>query len=661
MYFDMEEVFMQLNIESNINIQSENVIDPMLMLNNHIIRPPYYTSFDPCSLFSDTAEDPSPSYLFSPPSIKNERIDDIPVLTAIFLKLNIPDIIDKHYTPHANHEGLSYGWLVTVWLVYILSKSDHRMSSVEDWIAGRCCVLSAATGQKITDKDFTDDRLARILKVLSDDALWFKIEQDMSQHTIRAYDLGVETLRLDATTASVNHDPEKHTLFKVGRTKQNTYLPQFKLMIGTLDPLGLPIATDVVSGEKADDPLYLPIYKRIKDILCKPGVLYIGDSKMAALETRAVIARDGNCYLMPLPMTGETPALLDTLLSELEAGEHEIANVFLPEDLPKNEDETPDPDLALAKGFEISIQRKIEIDGETFVWAERLCCVQSFRYSEAQSKGLDSRLEKADEALQRLTPEPGPGKKQYQDESELESAADKILKRYKVEGLIEYSLERQESHKNIRAYGGKPARVETTVRYQIHTTRKTEAIEQRKKCLGWRLYATNSTIKNLSLTQVVLAYRDQYLVERNFGRIKGRRLGITPLYVQLDDHACGLIRLLTIALRGMGLVEFSVRKKLQENEDTLQDVYPGNPRRRTSTPSVDLLLEAFDGLDFFITDLPNGQHFEQISPLNEVQKKILYLLDLPESIYSRMTQQTQYGRRLPNTSATKNSWMYGGN
>ena len=450
---------------------------------------------------------------------------------------------------------------------------------------------------------------------------------------------------------------KKHTLFKVGRTKQNTYLPQFKLMIGTLDPLGLPIATDVVSGEKADDPLYLPIYKRIKDILCKSGVLYIGDSKMAALETRAVIARDGNCYLMPLPMTGETPALLDKTLSELEAGEHEIENVFLPEDLPENDDENPDPELALAKGFEIDIKRKIETDGEKFIWVERLCCVQSFRYAEAQSKGLDSRLTKAEEALQNLTPEPGPGKKQYQDESELESAIDKILKRYKVKGLIDYSLERQESHKNIRAYGSKPARVEVTIRYQIHTIRKTEAIEQSRKRLGWRFYATNSTIKNLSLTQVVLTYRDQYLVERNFARLKGRRLGITPLYVQRDDHACGLIRLLTIALRGMGVVEFAAHKKLQEDEDTLQGIYPGNPRRSTSKPSVDLLLEAFNGMNFFITDLPNGQHFEQISPLNEVQKKILYLLDLPESIYSKMTQQMQYDIQLPSTSATKDSRM----
>ncbi len=638
---------MNLNIKSSTTIQSEDLLSKIR--NSPISYSSYFGSFDPQSLFTDSSQKITPFCSISTPSIVNERIDDIPLLVAILLKLDLPNIVDKLYTPHANHEGLSHGWLLTVWMVYILSRGDHRMSSVQDWVASRCSVLAASTGQVITDKDFTDDRLARILKILSDDTLWSAVEQHLSRHIIRAYDLAVETIRLDATTASVNHDPEKHPLFQVGRTKQNTYLPQFKMMVGTLDPLGLPIATDVVSGEKADDPLYLPVYKRINSILSKSGILYVGDSKMGAIETRATISSDGNTYLMPLAMTGETPALLDKILSELESGKHEISHIFLPEDLPAEENEDPDPKVALAKGFEITIERKSTIDGKEVIWTERICCVLSFRYAASQSKALDSRLEKAEEALQNLTPPPGPGKKQYQDEAELKSAVDKILKRYKVEGLIDCTFECQESHKNIRAYGGKPARVETTVRYQIHTTRNNDAIEQSKKRLGWRLYATNSMVEKLSLTQVVLTYRDQYIVERNFARIKGRRLGITPLYVQRDDHACGLIRLLTIALRAMGIIEFVAYRKLQENQDTLQGIYPGNPNRSTPRPSVDLLLKAFNGLDFFVTDLPNGQHFEQISSLNEVQKKILSLLELPESIYTKMTKNPQYGFEMGKT------------
>ncbi len=55
------------------------------------------------------------------PSIVCERIDDIPLLMAMLLKLDLQNAIDKYYTPHVNHEGLSYGWLLTIWIVYILN------------------------------------------------------------------------------------------------------------------------------------------------------------------------------------------------------------------------------------------------------------------------------------------------------------------------------------------------------------------------------------------------------------------------------------------------------------------------------------------------------------------------------------------------------------
>ena len=51
-------------------------------------------------------------------------------------------------------------------------------------------------------------------------------------------------------------------------------------------------------------------------------------------------------------------------------------------------------------------------------------------------------------------------------------------------------------------------------------------------------------------------YRDEYIIELGFGRLKGKPLFVTPMYLQRDDHATGLIRLLTIGLRVLTLLEF---------------------------------------------------------------------------------------------------------
>src|SRR2546426_11916480 len=98
-------------------------------------------------------------------------------------------------------------------------------------------------------------------------------------------------------------------------------------MIGSLDPLGMPLATDVLSGERADDGLYLPIIERIRTGLQTTGLLFIGDCKMSALDTRASLARHQDCSLSPLPLTGATAEAMDawstTEVRKGEAGELE--------------------------------------------------------------------------------------------------------------------------------------------------------------------------------------------------------------------------------------------------------------------------------------------------------------------------------------------------
>src|SRR5207249_2096881 len=92
----------------------------------------------------------------------------------------------------------------------------------------------------------------------------------------------------------------------------------------TLDPLGLPLATAVVAGNQADDPLYLPVIQRVRTSLGGGERLYVGDCKMAALETRATIHQGGDYYLCPLPARQLPAAALDACLAPVWAGEQPL-------------------------------------------------------------------------------------------------------------------------------------------------------------------------------------------------------------------------------------------------------------------------------------------------------------------------------------------------
>jgi hypothetical protein len=89
--------------------------------------------------------------------------------------------------------------LVTLWLVYIVSESDHRLAAVRDWVAKRRLALETLRGQPISATDFTDDRLADATRYLSDEAVWGQVERVVSQTTMRAYNLATDQVRLDAT------------------------------------------------------------------------------------------------------------------------------------------------------------------------------------------------------------------------------------------------------------------------------------------------------------------------------------------------------------------------------------------------------------------------------------------------------------------------------
>ncbi len=153
---------------------------------------------------------------------------------------------------------------------------------------------------------------------------------------------------------------------------------------------------------------------------------------------------------------------------------------------------------------------------------------------------------------------------------------------------------------------------------------------------GWRVYATNQSAGVLPLEKAVLAYREKYLVERGFGRLKGRPLSLTPMYLQSDQRATGLVRLLSIGLRVLTLTEFQVRRRLAEQKDALAGLYAGNPKRSTSRPTAEALLESIKNITLSVVTL-DQQMSRHLNPLSELQKKILALLDFSADIYDRLT------------------------
>jgi transposase len=93
-------------------------------------------------------------------SLTHERVDDIPLLLGFMQQLNLPDLLERHLGSHHLHRGLSNGWLATVWLAFLLSQSNHRKVSVQDWAQNHVHTLEILIGQSLRPIEFGDDRLS---------------------------------------------------------------------------------------------------------------------------------------------------------------------------------------------------------------------------------------------------------------------------------------------------------------------------------------------------------------------------------------------------------------------------------------------------------------------------------------------------------------------
>jgi transposase len=560
-------------------------------------------------------------------TVTTERVDDIPVLLSQAKKMGIPDLVDSHFAVHGNWEGTSLGWTLAVWLTHIVSEGDHRLNQVETWVAQRLCTLQTSTGEPLRALEWSDDRLGIVLDALSDDAPWRAFERELNRRTVRVYNLKRSRVRVDSTTASGYWTVTEDGRFQFGHSKDHRPdLPQLKVMLSALDPLGMPLATQVVSGERADDPLYIPAIQQVRESLGEHGLLYIGDCKMAAIGTRAFIQAQNDYYLCPLAEKQLPQELLAAYLTPVWNQDQGLTKVTR---------EMLDGTVEfLAEGYEQNVVVSQEVAGQTVSWSERRLVIRSQQQAKAAEAALQTRLRKAQTELAQLNVAKQ-GKVRLEDAPSMQAAALTVLKRQRVDGLFRLTIAEQTQERAVRAYGDRPARIEIERRVTLQATVDEQAVQETIRWFGWRVYATNHPPETLSLQQAVLAYREEYLVERGFGRLKGKPLSLTPMYLQSDTRATGLIHLLSIGLRILTLIEHQVRTGLAERRDKLAGLYAGNPKRTTARPTAEALLTAFKGI--YLSTITIGDQLRRhVTPLSELHEKILSLLDFPVDIYSQL-------------------------
>jgi len=560
-----------------------------------------------------------------------ERIDDLPLALAVLHQMRVPQIVDAHLGGgHGNRQGLSYGQLMHGFAGRIITARDHRLSPVEAWAQDHQETLSRLLDVTVSDKDFTDDRLADLVYTLGSAKPEVRedIETDLGQHLVRAYRLPTDTGRADTTSISVYHARSEGAdgLLQFGKSKDHRPdLRQYVQALGTLDPAGIPLVSETLAGNASDPPMYLPVWRRMVKVIGHTDWLMVGDSKLHSVQNIAEIHRAAGLLLTPLQMTGHMP---DYFAAWLRQQPKHLITLTLPD--------ANGSQRRVGHGYEVThtLTWTDPQSGETVTIPLRVFMIRRASFKEKQIHDLHRRLERAEAALQALN---GCRGDTATEREALETQVQALLTEHQVAEYMSVQVQWREHALEKYVGPGRPGpdRRKQTLTYQVaHVSwrRKPAVIQAYEDAAGWRAYATNAPKTRLTLQQAVEKYAGQWQPERGFGRLKGGWLKVAPIFLRSDEHIRGLMFILGLVLRAFTLIEFVVRRELQERQETLTGLYEGAPRKTTDRPTAERLLDAFEGIT--LLRIRVGQKVQyQLSGFSKLHRHILQLLGLSASLY----------------------------
>jgi transposase len=561
--------------------------------------------------------EPSPSTL----TLTNEQINNVPLLFGVIEQMGIRDVIDAHVTPHGAWQGASVGTLISIWLCHILAERNHCLVSVRDWVAQRSQTFNTLLDMTLRDTDCTDDRLANGLSMLGDETTQAALDEALLGKWVRVYRLPTEIMRLDSTSVSVYHDAATdESLLQQGHSKDHRPdLRQFKAMLATLDPLGLPLVCQPVAGHRADDGLYVPAYEAATAALGTSAVLVVGDSKMGALGTRGHLVAGGSCSLCAY----RPPSASEELATWREQALGRAATWQCLEKVDPKTGEVLSE--VMIDEWEREQSWGHPVSQQTHTWTERVLVVRSSAYQAGLQRRRERALARLTDDVAKLWQPPGRGRKRYGSRQELERTVAERIAQAGLTGVVQTAVAQE-------------TLLDGTTRWIVSAVWVNLAAWQAMvERLGWQVSVTNTTKTHYRAPALVASYHQQALEERGFSRLKTRNLHIRPVYLRDETRIAGLLWLLCLALRVLTLTEHRLRTALAERGEEVAGLNPASRSQSTARPTTERVLAVFTSITLTTIGIEGG-YYHHVTPLNAAQRHILALLELPDNLYEGLAR-----------------------
>lgn len=534
--------------------------------------------------------------------LRSCRIGCLPIIDLFILQMNI----EAHLKNALGNTGYADAIVILIKNILI---DRNALYAIREW--------ASQFGLRLSDgREIGDDRLGRALDRLfeTDRAT---LQTKIVLTVIKAFKIKMDQIHNDTTSITVSgrydNQDEKGVQLKRGHSKDHR--PDLKQLIYSLCVSrdgAVPVHFKSFDGNRTDDTIHWEIWNDLRTLLQTPNFKYVGDSKLCVSQTLRKIDSAHGQFVAMVPRTrGE----VEDFTNALAQGDVRWQRI-LRKQSNRNRKEFDTFDSALGPYY-------LE-EGFYLFW---------YRSSQKKRRDIEGRKDRINRAFDRLENMDLRRLRGPKTEKAIRSRIDAILRKYKVQDLLEVDIKMDAEEEFKATTRGKPTS-ETHYRRivkslpRLHIKRNAEAIARSQLMDGIFPLTTNTKDGALATLKI---YKYQPNIEKRHARLKST-LDVAPVWLKKNTRIEALMFVEYLAQMTTALIERQLRQQMQVNNIKLLTSLPEG--RASQTPTFEQLLRLFEGSqrhELFDKQRMVESYAVELMP---VQSQILSLLRVPESRYA---------------------------
>lgn len=535
-----------------------------------------------------------------------------PIIQFFMDKLKISEIIGS-YIKQDKRLKLSSEKALSV-LIHNILTTPKPLYEITDWLKP---LDEEKVGLDPGESSFiNDDRIGRALE-----SLYFSRHKDiffrLALRAIKLFEIDCRQIHQDTTTVTFSGKYEgwnAEQLMTYGINKDHRPdLKQLVLGISVTADGAVPLVHEIYDGNQTDDRLHPANHKRLRKLLQRSDFIYVADSKLATDDNlRKITACEGR-FVSVMPRTWKEDKIFRV---QVRSGKINWDHLL---SRPNNRKPKSKYDhYYVAKG------KYLTSSGYCLIW------ILSKQKAQQDAEYRERNIEKALDNLRKL--QPRLNTYNLKTHENIEKKIISILKEEKCSDFIVYEIHRNVRYEIHHKKVGRPKRNDTgkSVSAEYFTICfQTNEDFIRKESLTDGVFPLITNLKDHTPKEVLEIYKYQPFIEKRNSQLK-KYQEIAPAFLKKPQRVISYLHMNVMALMVATIMERQLRKAMKLNSIKSIPIYP--EERACKYPTTFDIVRLFKGIERF--EVEEGDKV-CIFPaqLNESQRQVLKLLDVPISLY----------------------------